>query len=165
MQTIDLNLATNLGGLLKFTNDQDEPRLVGFDIIVNGSDPVVDAILRVRPDDEKKEWLSCHVLFPEVTLSSVPQSIEFLGEVLEGSPNMVIDAADPDGPCIELPIMQKGQWCGEQGHIQVAGQPFMVWKEKRTRELHTPLRLKYLLIFSPAGEGFTIKLTGFRIHL
>jgi hypothetical protein len=165
MNTIELNLATNLRGLLKFTNDKDESRKVDVDISVNGADPVVDATLRVKPTDGKKEWLTCHVLFPEVILGSVPQSVEFMGEVMEGNPKITIDAADPNGPCIAIPMMQDGKWLGEKGNIQLKGQKFMVWKEKRTRELGTPLRLKYLLIFSPSGDGFTVKLSGLRIHL
>lgn len=163
--TVELNLATNLRGLLKFTNDKDEPREVDIDITVNGADPVADATLRVKPTDGKKEWLTCHVLFPEIVLSDVPKSIEFLGEILDGTPNLTIDGADPNGPCIAIPLMRGGKSLGKKGKVQLQGQQFMVWKDNKKRELGSPLRLKYLLIFSPSGEGFTVKISGLRIKL
>lgn len=131
MNTIELNLATNLRGLLKFTNDKTEPREVEIDISVNGNDPVENATLWVKPIDGKKEWLTCHVLFPEIVLSSVLESIELLAEVTEGSPNLTIDVAGPNGPCIAVPIMRDGKWLGRKGHTHLDGQEFMVWKEKR----------------------------------
>ena len=164
-ETMELNLASNLRSLLEFTNDKGDPREVDLDITLNGSGPAQEATLKVKPADGKKEWLTCWVKFPEITLSRVPQSIEFIGTVLEGSPNITIDAADPNGPCIAIPFMQMGEWRGEKGFLLVKGKEFMVWDEDRERELETPLRLKYMLIFSQTGEGFTVKMRGVKIRL
>jgi hypothetical protein len=64
-----------------------------------------------------------------------------------------------------MPFMQIGKWRGNRGHLTVQGNKFMVWKENRKRELETPLRLKYMLIFSQSGEALTVKVKGIRIHL
>lgn len=164
-ETIELNLAANLRGLLKFTNNKGDPCEVDAEIATNGADPVQDVTITAKRKDGKKEWFTCWVEFPEVTLSRIPESIEFLGEVKDGTPNIVIDAADPNGPCIAMAFMQIGKWRGDKGHLKVHGNKFMVWKENREREVEAPLRLKYMLIFSQSGAPFTVKIKGIRIYL
>lgn len=48
INTIDLNLATNLRGLLKFTTDKGAPCEVDTEITTNGADPVQDVTIRLK---------------------------------------------------------------------------------------------------------------------
>jgi hypothetical protein len=57
MQTVEINLATNLGALLKFTNNKNEDRPVDLNISPDVTDAGTSATLDVQPADGKNEWL------------------------------------------------------------------------------------------------------------
>lgn len=154
---ITLNLATHLRGIIKLTNDRDEPVEADVSVEEESSDPVLSATLSVVPRHASP--YACHILFPEVGMDVLPRSIRLDCEVLSKNTNLIIDGVDRAGSCVAMPFYRGGHWCQGQNRISL-DQPYMVWKEKCERRLIPPIRLKYLLVLSTDGGPVRVRFRG-----
>jgi hypothetical protein len=165
MTTVELDLATTLARLIRFTDAADRERAVVVDCKTVGSDPATSATLSVAAADGVVGPLTCHVLFPEVSFTTVPVSVALDAQVVAGEVTFVMDSADESGPCIAVPFGHNLKPGHPELKLEVDTRPFMVWKEKRKRAMVPPVRFKYLLIISPHGQPFTVTLSRLRFQL
>ena len=156
-----INLATHLGGLIKLTNENDTTVDAKVSVQESGFDPVDSVRLRIEPKESKP--FTCHVLFPEIVLDTMPSRMTLDIKVNSDETNVVFDGADKEGPCVALPVYRGVQWV-QGSNILDLSKPYMVWKEKRERQLAAPLRIKYLLIMSNKGGPIDVELRGITIE-
>lgn len=156
-----INLATHIHGLIKLTSENDEPVDAEVSVVESGFDPVESVRVKIVPTEP--EPFTCHILFPEIKLETMPSWIKLDIEVNSKGTNVVFDGADKEGPCVALPVYRNNQWVQENGTLDL-NKPYMVWKEKRERQLVPPLRIKYLLIMSNQGDPIDVKLKGITIE-
>jgi len=148
-------------GLVKLTNENDETVDAKVSVEENGFDPVDSVRVSIEPHEPKP--FTCHVLFPEIMLDAMPSRLRLDIKVHSEETNVVFDGADKDGPCVALPVYRGGQWVQGSNTLDLS-KPYMVWKEKRERQLSAPLRIKYLLIMSNKGGPIDVELRGITIE-
>jgi|GEM_PF-2907726 len=161
MMKATINLATYIHGLVKLTNENDETVDAKVSVEENGFDPVDSVRVSIEPHEPKP--FTCHVLFPEIMLDAMPSRLTLDIKVHSEETNVVFDGADKEGPCVALPVYRGGQWVQGSNTLDLS-KPYMVWKEKRERQLSAPLRIKYLLIMSNKGGPIDVELRGITIE-
>jgi len=159
---ISYNIATYLKGILKITNDKDEPKEADVQIQESGFDPVDSVRLTVKP--KSPGWLTCHLLFPEISTDRIPDKVSLGCEVFTPDTNIIIDGADPHGPCIEIPFRRDGAWCFGKNEVDIRNANFMVWKTKSKRKLESPIRIKYVLLISREGHPIDVSISKLSLH-
>ena len=160
MQTT-FNLATSVKGLIKLTNERDEPVEAEISVVESGFDPVESVHLVVRPAAISP--FTCHVLFPEISCDRLPSRIHLGIKIHSDQTHVVLDGADRNGPCVALPVYRSGSWV-QGSNVLDMSREYMVWKEGRARKLEPPLRIKYLLLMSHAGGPIDVELQGLTLE-